>query len=490
MSTQRQREPQKLKTFSVKILLVVIGLTGGIFILQKASSFRATAQESERAAEVRFITLAPGHFHAALVLKEMYPGVSKQVSVYAPLDADLIDHLQRISLFNNRKDNPTSWEINAKTGADFLERMLKERPGNVVVLSGRNQGKIDLVNSSLNAGLNVLVDKPWILYPADLPKMEVALDTAEKRGLIAYDIMTERHEITTMLQKEIVNDTATFGKVLPGTEREPGVYMESVHHLMKTVAGVPNPRPARFFDIEQQGEGINDVGTHLVDLVPWMLFPEQPIDYRRDIQVLSAERWPTVVSRENFQRITREAEFPAYLSANVKDDQLQLFANTDVLYRLRGIHVRLKPLWNYEAPAGAGDTHLAVFRGTLARVEVRQGKEQKYVPELYVVPNDASRKTAVLAALRKKIEALQSKFPGIAIEDSGAELHINIPAKYREGHEAHFAAVTKQFLSYLKNPKSLPAWEKTNMLAKYYVTTKAVEMSRRSPRRTVSSVNR
>ncbi len=161
----------------------------------------------------------------------MYPGVARQVSVYAPLDGDVIDHLQRISLFNNRKDNPTSWEVNVKTGADFFQRMLKERPGNVVVLSGRNRGKIDLINSSLDAGLNVLVDKPWILYSADLPKLEAALGTADKRGLIAYDIMTERHEITTMLQKEIVNDAATFGSVVPGTEKEPGVYMESVHHL-------------------------------------------------------------------------------------------------------------------------------------------------------------------------------------------------------------------------------------------------------------------
>lgn len=462
-------------------------MAGGTLILQSPSPSGAQSREGERPAEVKFVTLAPGHFHAALVLKEMYPGVSKEVSVYAPLGGDLVDHLQRISLFNNRQDNPTSWEVNVKTSPDFLPRMLRERPGNVVVISGRNRGKIDLINASLDAGLNVLVDKPWVLYPADFPKLEAALDTADRRGLVAYDIMTERHEITTMLQKELVNDAAVFGQVVPGTEKEPGVLMESVHHLMKTVAGVPNPRPAWFFDIEQQGEGINDVGTHLVDLVPWILFPEQPIDYRRDVQMVSAERWPTVVSRENFQRITREAQFPSYLSTNVKDNQLQLFSNTDALYRLRGVYVRLKPLWNFEAPAGAGDTHHAVFRGTRSRVEVRQGKEQKYLPELYVVPHDAAEKAPVVAALRKKIAAWQTKYPGVAVEDLGAELHVQIPTKYREGHEAHFAAVTKQFLSYLKNPKSLPAWERANMLAKYYVTTKAVELSRQSPQGTSSA---
>jgi len=35
--------------------------------------------------EFRLITLEPGHFHAALIQKEMYSGVSKRVAVYAPL---------------------------------------------------------------------------------------------------------------------------------------------------------------------------------------------------------------------------------------------------------------------------------------------------------------------------------------------------------------------------------------------------------------------
>ena len=465
------------------ILTILLATIGGTTSLMKTSSSNVSPPQNARMDELKFITLDPGHFHAALVLKEMYPGVSKQVHVYAPLGADLTDHLNRVARFNNRAENPTAWELEIKTGPDFLRRMLEERPGNVVVLSGRNQGKIDLINASLGAGLNVLADKPWILNPSDLPKLEAALDTADKRGLIAYDIMTERYEITTILQREIVNDAATFGDPVSGTERDPGVCIESVHHLMKTVAGVPNLRPARFFDTEQQGEGLNDVGTHLVDLVPWILFPAQPIDYRKEINLLSAERWPTPVSLADFRRVTGEEKFPAYLSSNVRDDRLNLYINTETLYRLRGVHVWVKALWNYEAPPGGGDTHAAVFRGTRSRVEVRQGQDQAFVPELYIVPVDASQKATVLAALRKKIEALQTKFPGVAVEDLGAEMRVRIPSKFREGHEAHFAAVTKQFLTYLKTPKSLPAWEKANMLAKYFVTTKAVELSRQSPRK-------
>jgi predicted dehydrogenase len=59
------------------------------------------------------------------------------------------------------------------------------------------------------------------------------------------------------------------------------------------VAGNPNIRPAWFFDVAQQGEGVADVGTHLVDLIQWMLFPEQAIDYEKDVDVRLGRRWPT-----------------------------------------------------------------------------------------------------------------------------------------------------------------------------------------------------
>ena len=105
--------------------------------------------------------------------------------------------------------------------------------------------------------------------------------------------MTERYEVTSMLQRALVNDTATFGDIVPGTEADPGVYMESVHYLMKLVAGVPNIRPAWFFDTAEQGEGLNDVGTHLVDLVQWTLFPDRPSIIGSDVRVRPAQRWPT-----------------------------------------------------------------------------------------------------------------------------------------------------------------------------------------------------
>ena len=453
------------------MLVVALVLMGGLSMSQ-------TSQQDRANETVKLITLDPGHFHAALVQKRMYPGMSKRVHVYAPLGFDLTEHLNRIARFNMRANDPTAWEVEVHTGADFFERMLRERLGNAVVISGRNRGKIDRLKACVDAGLNVLADKPWIIEHRDLSKLEAALNIADQKAIVAYDIMTERYEITTILQRELVNDSSIFGSINAGSEQEPGVYMDGVHYLMKTVAGVPNLRPAWFFDVDQQGEGLADTGTHLVDLVQWMLFPEQAIDYRKDIKVIGAKRWPTVVDKPQFRKVTGAPDFPANLSPNIRQDRLDLYCNGWVSYALRGVHVRVRVGWNYEAEPGAGDTHFAVFKGSKARIEVRQGKEEKFRTELYVVPNSRESKAEVLTALNRKIQTLQTRLPGVAIEDLGEQMRVTIPDGYRVGHEDHFAQVTERFLEYLKNRGAMPAWEKANMLSKYYVTTKGVELSR------------
>jgi hypothetical protein len=70
------------------------------------------------------------------------------------------------------------------------------------------------------------------------------------------------------------------------------------------------------------------------------------------------------------------------------------------------------------------------------------------------MPNVAAERAAVLAAVRKRLASLESRYPGLAAEEAGAELHVIVPDKYRVGHEAHFAQV---------------------------ITTEGVELSRKSP---------
>jgi len=446
--------------------------------LVSCGASRREAPADAAAAEFRLMTLAPGHFHAALLQEKMLPGVSSLAYVYAPLGSDLTAHLDRIARFNSRRWDPTAWRLEVYAGPDYFERMLAERPGNVVVLSGRNRGKIGRIQASIGAGLNVLADKPWIIEASDMPQLEAALDSAGRKGLIAYDAMTQHFEVTCRLQRDLVNDPQVFGDRVLGSEAEPAVRSESLHYLFKNVAGVPNHRPVWFFDIREQGEGLTDVGTHLVDLVQWTLFPAEAIDYRRDIKILSAERWPTMLTEEQFRRVTGAAGFPKSLAAAVKNGRLEYYCNNRVHYTIRGVHTVVEIKWGFAARPGTRGVSIASYQGSRSRVEVRQGKRENYHPEVYVVPGKAGDKAELRAALERELERLQGEYPGIDLQDSGGEFHIRTPAGLRVGHEAHFALLTARFFDYLRDPGSLPPWEKANMLAKYYVTTRGVELAR------------
>ena len=389
--------------------------------------------------EARLIVLDPGHFHAALVQKDMYAGLDPTVSVYAPMSPDVVDYLNRIALFNTRKENPTAWKIELHAGPGFFERMLAEHPGNVVVLAGRNRPKIDRIEASIDAGLNVLADKPWIIAARDLPRLERVLDRAREKRLVANDIMTERFEITSILQKQLVNDANVFGTLVSGSEAEPAVTARSIHHLMKVVAGVPLRRPVWFFDVSEYGDGLADVGTHVVDLVQWTAFPNDAIDYKKDVRILGSRRWPTVISQADFERVT---------GSKIDAAQFSYDCNNSIHYTVRGVHIALDIRWNWES--AEGDVYEATFRGTKSRIELRQG-------ELYVVSQDP----AVFAALKRSYQ----------IEQRTGEARIVIPPKLRVGHEDHFGQVTNRFFEYMKAPASMPAWEQSNMLVKYFVTT-------------------
>ena len=107
---------------------------------------------------------------------------------------------------------------------------------------------------------------------------------------------------------------------------------------------------------------------------------------------------------------------------------------------------------------------------------MRQGKEENFRPEVYVVPQ-AGMKAQVAAAVKQRLSAIAGEWPGLAVEEQGDRLHITIPDKHRIGHEAHFALLVSRFLQYVRNPRTIPMWETPAMLSKYYVTTKGVALA-------------
>jgi hypothetical protein len=198
---------------------------------------------------------------------------------------------------------------------------------------------------------------------------------------------------------------------------------------------------------------------------------------------MSAVVWnpcmPSVpVRREQWRRVTGPAGFPASLSGYVGDGKLGYLCNNFVWCSLRGVHVQLNVLWDFEGPPLIG-SRFASFRGAMPRAEARQGAPERFRPEVYVDPNTPALKKAVGGALRRQIDAAQSSYPELELEDRGKEFRLPIPDQLRASHEAHFAHVTRQqHLEYHRNPRALPAWEKPNLAAKHSVTTAGVELAR------------
>ncbi|WP_340111336.1 putative oxidoreductase C-terminal domain-containing protein [Maribellus mangrovi] len=464
-----------MKLPAVGVIIISIFLTA----CAGGNSEKSTTQKKSQAmftgakGEVKIMSLDPGHFHAALILKTMYDQVNPVVHVYAPEGPDVEDQLVRIESYNLRSENPTSWDLKVYKGPDYFEKMLSEKPGNVMNTAGNNAKKTDYILRSVEAGINVLADKPMVINPYEFPKLEKAFEVAEEKGVLLYDIMTERHEITTMLQRELSQLPEVFGQLQVGTPENPAITKESVHHFFKYVSGKPLTRPAWFFDTEQQGEGIVDVNTHLVDLIQWEAFPEVILS-KDDVAILSAKRWTTDLTPEMFNKVTHLDAYPDYLQKDIENDVLKVYSNGEINYTLKGIHAKASVIWNFQAPEGAGDTHYSIMRGTLCNLIIQQGEEEGYKPRLYIESIGDDIK-AFAGNLNNGVQGLAEKYTGIELEKlSDTKWALNIPDKYKVGHEAHFGQVTEKYLQYLVDGK-LPDWEVPNMIVKYYTTTEGLK---------------
>ena len=356
---------------------------------------------------------------------------------------------------------------------------MKDRAGNVVMLAGRNDLKPDYYLAAAENGFHVLSDKPMGITPAAFAKLEKAFAAAKKNGTLFDDVMTERHEITTILQRELSREAAIYGEQEKGTPDDPAVTKESVHHFCKLVNGKPLTRPGWYYDTDKEGEGITDVTSHLVDLVQWEVFPEVELQ-RSDVKMISAKVWPTAISAADYKLSTGLDTWPAFLKKDVDaKNVLQCRANGAFTYQLKGVNAKISVLWNFMPPQGGGDTHYSLMRGTKSEIVIRQGKEQGFRPALYVVLRKGQDAAAVGAALKTTVAKLAVKYPGLDVKETkpGAEWQVVVPKRYDIGHEAHFSQEVEEFIGWLRKGNQ-PAWEPKNMLVKYWTILQAYKMSR------------
>jgi predicted dehydrogenase len=419
--------------------------------------------------------LEPGHFHAALTLRERHPLVRDEIVVYVPAapggGREVVEFLDLLEAFNGRPERPTRWHPVVRAGPEPLARLVRERPGDVVILAGRNDRKMALARRLHDAGLHVLADKPWMTTAAALADVRHVL----AGGARTMEMMTGRHAATAHLAERLVREPEIFGTFQ--TDGAPAIRLASVHHLEKSVNGAPLRRPPWYFDVRVQGDGLADIPTHLVDQAQRFLAGQGPAS-NGAAELLAARRWPTPVPRALFTRVTGLADFPPELGAVVDGGVLAYAGNAELAFRLRGVGVHITTRWDLTEPAGGGDAHSATVEGTESRVRLEQGPGTGFRRRLVLEPRRGG--SAVGVALERALAAWRPEYPGLAAVAGPGGYEIQVPAGPGTAHEGQFPLVLDEFLRGLEG-EPWPDERAAATLAKYELLARAFALAETTP---------
>ena len=207
------------KLIKITFLLLLLTCSTVIVMAQKPS--------------IKLIVLDPGHGHATYMQGRMYEGIDPEVHVYAPAGPDVETYLSSISRGNNRTSNPTKWKIILYTGSDYLAKMLAEKKGNAVIISGNNSKKANYIRRSIEAGLHILADKPLAVTPQDFEKLKESFKIAVKKNVLLFDPMDSRYDISNILQRELAASQELFGTLTKGSMDDPSLIQANLHHFLK-----------------------------------------------------------------------------------------------------------------------------------------------------------------------------------------------------------------------------------------------------------------
>ena len=178
--------------------------------------------------------------------------------------------------------------------------------------------------------------------------------------------MTERYEVTSELQREFVNDREVFGTLEKGSAAEPAVRARSIHHVMKVVAGTSRC-------------GVrHGSSTSTNTAKAWPTWARTSWTWCSGRLSRSAHRLPqghrsarrAALAAPDDARSSSDGDRRGRVSGgaagHVHDGVLDYYCNNSVAYTLRGVHVELEILWNWEAAGGRRRVRSRVPRHEIA----------------------------------------------------------------------------------------------------------------------------
>ncbi len=114
----------------------------------------------------------PGHFHAALTLRDANAKIANDIHIYDAGSPERDAFTNLVNHFNGRSKRPTQWRLHIHDGSNLQARLINDGHADAVILAGQNHHKLATIDRFTQAGLHVLADKPWLTDSQQLPFLD------------------------------------------------------------------------------------------------------------------------------------------------------------------------------------------------------------------------------------------------------------------------------------------------------------------------------
>jgi predicted dehydrogenase len=159
--------------------------------------------------------------------------------------------------FYDNENKESTEEASIKFNApvyDNLNELIYNSGANTLLTAAINSDKADIIVKAIDAGLNIISDKPLVTTMEDLNRIIDALK--RNNGVKLFLMLSERYNPVLVTAKKLIA-AGEIGDVVNIINMRP--------HRLK-----PESRPAWMFDSKLYGGIINDLGVHDIDIAAWL----------------------------------------------------------------------------------------------------------------------------------------------------------------------------------------------------------------------------
>ena len=159
--------------------------------------------------------------------------------------------------FYDNVNKESAQEASVKFNApvyDSLDDLIYSSGANTLITAAINSDKADIIVKAIDAGINIISDKPRVTTVDDLHRVTDALERNKQVKL--YLMLSERYNPVVVTAKKLI-DAGEIGSVV-------GIINMRPHRLR------PQGRPDWMFNSRQYGGIINDIGVHDIDIAVWL----------------------------------------------------------------------------------------------------------------------------------------------------------------------------------------------------------------------------